>query len=127
VSFSSDFTRFAYNIGGNLAATAPGVFSQADRTVVKAAVGMPKITPGYYIKPRLSVQSNNYNATAFTPGYPPAQGFTIPTLSLDSGLAFEREARELKGFFGRDMLVTMEPRAFYVYTPFQDQIQYPII
>jgi LPS-assembly protein len=126
VSFSSDFTRFAYNIGGNLAATAPGVFSQADRTVVKAAVGMPTTTPGYFIKPKLSVQSNNYNATAFVPGYPPAQGFTIPTLSLDSGLAFEREAAELKGFFGRDMLVTMEPRAFYVYTPFQDQSNTPL-
>jgi LPS-assembly protein len=126
VSFSSDFTRFAYNIGGNLAATAPGIFSQADRTVVKAAVGTPTITPGYFIKPKLSVQSNNYNATAFVPGYPPVQGFTIPTLSLDSGLAFEREAAELKGFFGRDMLLTMEPRAFYVYTPFQDQSSTPL-
>ncbi|MDP3621547.1 MAG: LPS assembly protein LptD [Polynucleobacter sp.] len=126
VSFSSDFTRFAYNINGNLAATAPGVFSQADRTVVKAAVAMPKITPGYYIKPKLSIQSNNYNATAFTPGFQPAQGFTIPTFSLDSGLAFEREAAELKGFFGRDMLLTMEPRAFYVYTPFQSQADTPL-
>ena len=126
VSFSSDFTRFAYNINGNLAATAPGVFSQADRTVIKAAVAMPKITPGYYIKPRLSIQSNSYNATAFTPGFQPAQGFTIPTFSLDSGLAFEREAAELKGFFGRDMLLTMEPRAFYVYTPFQSQADTPL-
>jgi LPS-assembly protein len=126
-TFSTDFTRFAYNIQGNLAATAPGVYSQADRTVVKGAMALPQVTPGYYITPKVSFQSNNYNATPFNNvGALPAQGFTIPTFSLDSGLAFERDAAELKGFFGRDMLLTMEPRAFYVYTPYQSQAQTPI-
>ena len=126
-TFSTDYTRFAYNIGANLAATAPGVYSQADRTVIKGAVALPQITPGYYITPKVSFQSNTYNATPFNSvGAPAAQGFTIPTFSLDSGLAFERDAAELKGFFGRDMLVTMEPRAFYVYTPFQSQAQTPL-
>ncbi|MEI6181695.1 MAG: LPS assembly protein LptD [Polynucleobacter sp.] len=125
-SFSTDFTRFAYNIQGHLAATAPGVYSQADRTVVKGAMSLPQITSGYYITPKVSIQSNNYNATPFNNvGAAPAQGFTIPTFSLDSGMAFEREAAELKGFFGRDMLLTMEPRAFYVYTPYQSQAQTP--
>ena len=32
----------------------------------------------------------------------------------------------MKWFFGREMLVTMEPRAFYVYTPFQSQAQTPL-
>ena len=126
-SFSTDFTRFAYNIQGHLAATAPGVYSQADRTVVKGAMSLPQVTPGYYITPKVSFQSNNYNATPFNNvAAAPVQGFTIPTFSLDSGMAFEREAAELKGFFGRDMLLTMEPRAFYVYTPYQSQAQTPI-
>ena len=126
-TFSTDFTRFAYNIGGNLAATAPGAYSQADRTVIKGAIALPQITPGYYITPKVSFQSNTYNVTPYNPvGAPAAQGFTIPTLSLDSGLAFERDAAELKGFFGRDMLLTMEPRAFYVYTPFESQAQTPL-
>ncbi len=126
-TFSTDFTRFAYNIQGHLAATAPGVYSQADRTVVKGAMSLPQVTPGYYITPKVSFQSNTYNATPFNNvGAAPAQGFTIPTFSLDSGLAFERDAAELKGFFGRDMLLTMEPRAFYVYTPYQSQAQTPV-
>ncbi len=126
-TFSTDYTRFAYNIGGNIAATAPGIYSQADRTVIKGAMALPQITPGYYITPKVSFQSNTYNATPFNSvGAPVAQGFTIPTFSLDSGLALEREASELKGFFGRDMLLTMEPRAFYVYTPFQSQAQTPL-
>ena len=126
-TFSTDFTRFAYNIGGNLAATAPGAYSQADRTVIKGALALPQITPGYYITPKVSFQSNTYNVTPYNPvGAPAAQGFTIPTFSLDSGLALERDAAELKGFFGRDMLLTMEPRAFYVYTPFESQAQTPL-
>ncbi len=126
-TFSTDYTRFAYNIGGNLQATAPGAYSQADRTVIKGAMALPQITPGYYITPKVSFQSNTYNATPYNPvGAPAAQGFTIPTFSLDSGLAFERDAAELKGFFGRDMLLTMEPRAFYVYTPYESQAQTPL-
>ena len=126
-TLSTDFTRFQYNIAGNLAATAPGIYSQADRTVIKGAMALPQITPGYYITPKVSFQSNTYNATPFaTSGAAPAQGFTIPTFSLDSGLSLERDAAELKGFFGRDMLLTMEPRALYVYTPYQDQTNTPI-
>jgi LPS-assembly protein len=126
-TFSADYTRFSYNIAGNLSSTAPGVYSQADRTVIKGAMALPQVTPGYYITPKVSFQSNMYNATPFvTGGAPVAQGFTIPTFSLDSALAFERDASELKGFFGRDMLLTMEPRAFYVYTPYQSQAQTPI-
>ncbi len=126
-TFSTDFTRFAYNIGGNLSLTAPGVYSQADRTVIKGAMALPQITPGYFVTPKVSFQSNTYNATPYNSvGAPAAQGFTIPTFSLDSGLAFERDAAELKGFFGRDMLLTMEPRAFYVYTPYESQAQTPL-
>jgi len=95
--------------------------------VVKGAISLPQITPGYYITPKMSFQSNTYNATPFVAGGAPvAQGFTIPTFSLDSGLAFERDAAELKGFFGRDMFLTMEPRAFYVYTPYQNQTNTPL-
>jgi len=126
-TFSTDFSRFSYNVNGNLAAAPAGyLYSQADRTVIKGAVSLPQVTPGYYITPKVSFQANNYSAIAFTPGAPPPQGFTIPTFSLDSGLAIEREAAELKGFFGRDMLLTMEPRAYYLFTPYQSQAQTPL-
>ena len=126
-TFSTDYTRFAYALGSNFNAPPPGAYTQADRTVVKGALSLPQITPGYYITPTVSFQSNTYNATPYVSGsVPNAQGFTIPTFSLDSGLAFERDAAELKGFYGRDMLLTMEPRAFYVFTPYQNQSQTPL-
>ncbi|MBU3609720.1 LPS-assembly protein LptD [Polynucleobacter wuianus] len=126
-TFSTDYTRFAYALGSNFNAPPPGAYTQADRTVVKGALALPQVTPGYYITPTISFQSNTYNATPYVSGsVPNAQGFTIPTFSLDSGLAFEREASELKGFFGRDMLLTMEPRAFYAFTPYQSQANTPV-
>ena len=123
---ATDFTRFQYNIASAPPGSAPGVFSQADRTVVKGAIEYPTNTPGYYVRPKVSFQSNTYNAIAFQPGYQPAQGFVIPTVSLDSGLAFERDALEMGSFFGRDMLLSLEPRAFYVYTPYVNQANTPL-
>jgi LPS-assembly protein len=127
-TFSADYTRFAYALGSNFGAPPPGAYTQADRSVVKGAISLPQITPGYYITPTVSFQSNTYNATPYAASNttPNAQGFTIPTFSLDSGLAFERDASELKGFYGRDMLLTMEPRAFYAFTPYQSQANTPV-
>jgi LPS-assembly protein len=46
---------------------------------------------------------------------------TVPTFSLDSGLVFERES-----LWGNQAIVqTLEPRAFYVYTPYHQQYQLP--
>ena len=46
----------------------------------------------------------------------------LPTFSLDGGLVFERDARLL----GRAFTQTLEPRAFYTYTPFRDQSRLPL-
>jgi LPS-assembly protein len=45
----------------------------------------------------------------------------LPTFSLDGGLVFERNT----SYFGRAFLQTLEPRAFYVNTPFRDQSKLP--
>jgi LPS-assembly protein len=45
----------------------------------------------------------------------------VPTFSLDSGLVFERESTLL----GRNYVQTLEPRAFYVYTPYVNQSMLP--
>jgi LPS-assembly protein len=45
----------------------------------------------------------------------------VPTFSLDSGLVFERDA----SYFGTAFRQTLEPRAFYVNTPYRDQSLLP--
>lgn len=45
-----------------------------------------------------------------------------PTLTLDAGLEFERDA----SFFGREAYQTLEPRIYYAYTPYRNQDDIPI-
>jgi LPS-assembly protein len=46
----------------------------------------------------------------------------IPTASIDSGLFFDRTMN----FFGNSLTQTLEPRAFYSYTPFHNQSMLPV-
>jgi LPS-assembly protein len=51
---------------------------------------------------------------------------TLPTFSLDSGLVLERDALELNNVFNRNILMTLEPRVFYVNTPYKSQSDLPL-
>ena len=46
----------------------------------------------------------------------------VPTFSVDSGLVFERDTNL---FGAKGGTQTLEPRLFYVYTPYRDQSQFP--
>jgi LPS-assembly protein len=79
------------------------------------------VAPAGYIGAKLQLHSSNYEFDA-----PLANGSlnysrVVPTVSIDTGLVFEREAT----MFGRAFLQTLEPRAFYVATPFRDQSGVP--
>ena len=89
----------------------------AKRTYTLARVSRPWQAPGWFFTPKLQMHATNYQFDT-----PLANGETnvtrvVPTVSLDGGLLFERDAR----FFGRAFRQTLEPRAFYVHTPFRDQ------
>jgi len=93
----------------------------AQRSYMQAVLQRPWQAPGWFITPRAQFHSTQYTFDA-----PLANGSrdavrTLPTLSLDSGLVFERPAN----FLGRSFVQTLEPRAFYVYTPFRDQSLLP--
>jgi LPS-assembly protein len=82
---------------------------------------MPAVAPGAAALGLLHAQAAA--ARQPLPVRPPlADGRTaasrvLPTVSLDSGLVFERDAR----YFGRAFTQTLEPRLKYVYTPYRDQ------
>ena len=81
----------------------------------------PWVSPAGFIVPKLQLHASNYQFnTALANGATSATRF-LPTLSVDSGLVFERDAN----YFGRAFRQTLEPRAFYVLTPFRDQSQLP--
>ena len=94
----------------------------ARRSYAMAQISRPFLAPAGFITPRLQLHATTYQFdTPLTNGERSAHR-TLPTFSLDSGLVFERDAR----YFGRAFLQTLEPRAFYTYTPYRDQSRLPV-
>jgi len=119
VSVETDFTHFqAGNLLPGQALSGP----DAQRVYALSQLSRPWQTPGAFLVPRLTLHTTNYQFSAplSTTGQRSAQ-VTVPTFSLDSGLIFEREVDA----FGRDLMQTLEPRAFYVYTPYRAQNHLP--
>lgn len=128
VSFTGNLTRFTYNgflDQAGLAIPNRG-YTNAERGFVNTSVSLPFVQPGYYLTPKLSVRANTYNMQGNN-NYPGlSQNFTVPTMSVDSGVFFERDAPELKSIFGKNILLSIEPRILYVYTPYVDQTKIPL-
>lgn len=102
---------------------ARGMFGdRGDRFILKPQVAYSFNQPGYFIKPKLSLHMTNYQLEnpldATRPG---SLSRTLPTFSVDSGMTFERDT----SLFGHKVTQTLEPRLFYVYTPYRDQSKLP--
>ncbi len=113
-SVSTDFTRFSAD---------PSLTLQpnSDRAVAIAQISRPWIRPGWYVTPKLQLHATSYKFDAPLTNGATTASRAVPTFSLDSGLQFERQAN----YFGRDFNQTLEPRAFYVHTPFRNQSLLP--
>jgi len=93
----------------------------ARRSFVQAQLSRPWQAPGWFFIPKLQLHSSYYEFDEALSNGARSADRTVPTFSLDSGLVFERDTT----FFGRAFRQTLEPRAFYVYTPFRDQSLLP--
>jgi len=93
----------------------------AQRTFTLARISRPWQAPGWFVIPKLQLHTTQYQFDAPLANGETSASRTVPTFSLDSGLVFERDA----SFFGRSFRQTLEPRAFYVHTPFRDQSLLP--
>ena len=94
----------------------------ADRSYAMAQISRPFLSPGGFITPRLQLHATQYQFDSALSNGQRSASRTLPTFSLDSGLVFERDT----AYFGRAFLQTLEPRAFYTYTPYRDQSMLPV-
>jgi LPS-assembly protein len=113
--FEADYSRVASLVS---AGTLP---RNGERSFVQAQVSRPWIRPWGFVTPKLQLHATRYQLDNPLSG---ARTFdrVLPTFSLDTGLVFERETR----WFGRDVLQTLEPRAFYARTPYKNQNILPV-
>jgi len=102
---------------------------QGDRAVLDPYVSYPVVTPDFYFIPRVQMHLADYNLTTLqtlnsgaTVKQATNPSVAIPTLSLDLGTTFERPVT----LFGTDYIQTLEPRLYYVYTPYVNQNNVPI-
>ncbi|KWT82612.1 MULTISPECIES: LPS-assembly protein LptD [unclassified Variovorax] len=113
-SLNTDYTRFR---GDPVQQRQPN----GERVYAQAALSRPFLTPGTYVIPKVQLHTTSYQFEAPLSNGANSASRTVPTFSLDSGMIFERDA----SFFGRAFRQTLEPRAFYVYTPYRDQSLLP--
>ena len=113
-SVDVDYTQFE-------AARALTLQPNAKRSFALAQISRPWQSPGWFFTPKLQLRTTNYQFDVPLTNGATTASRTLPTFSLDSGLVFERNA----SYFGRSFRQTLEPRAFYVFTPFRDQSLLP--
>lgn len=77
--------------------------------------------PGFHLEPSAAYRVTSYRLSDLAPGADDAPDRQAPILSLDAGLAFEREASSR-----RRLLQTLEPRLRYTWIPFRDQSDLPV-
>ncbi|MET3131058.1 LPS-assembly protein [Oxalobacteraceae bacterium GrIS 1.11] len=98
---------------------------RGDRLVVVPQVSYPFIRPGYFITPKLMLNASAYqlddNAVTRSQFVERALTRVVPTASLDAGMVFERDTK----MFGSPVTQTLEPRLFYVNTPYRKQTEFP--
>ena len=84
------------------------------------AFALGTVTPKFMLHSR-SYQFDTLTQNASTPG-PSSTSLSIPTFSLDATTRLERPS----SWGGRSAIQTLEPRMFYVNTPYRDQSRLPV-
>jgi len=117
-------------IGERLDAMVPAEYVQfsheslveGERATLAPVLSVPMATPGAFVTPKAGVRRVGYRLEGAAPGQPESQDYTIPWLSVDSGLVFDRATE----WFGARLTQTLEPRLYYVYVPYRNQDQAPL-
>lgn len=90
------------------------------RFMAYPSLSMPLQTSYAYLTPKIGANFTHYALDKSTTTLPDSTR-TLPILSIDSGLVFERDTK----IGGQSFIQTLEPKLYYVYIPFRDQSRMP--
>ena len=90
------------------------------RALAYPSFSLPLQTSSAYLIPKVGVHVTRYLLDPNSEGLQ-EQTRTLPIVSSDAGLVFERDTK----FTGMPFIQTLEPKLFYVYIPFRDQSRLP--
>lgn len=116
-----DVAGFDLNLDAEMTRFSHPTLQRGDRLYANPKIAFPIIRQGYFITPKLSYHATRYQLQDLANGVDRGPTRGLPTASLDGGMILERDAN----YFGRSVTQTLEPRLFYVYTPYRDQSALP--
>lgn len=112
-SFQNEYVKFAHPDSGR---------AEGSRTTLYPQLALPFVRPGYYITPKVSLHYTKYDLDRPLDGGRTSISRSVPIVSLDTGLYFERDTQ----LFGQAYQQTLEPRLFYVRAPYRYQEDIPV-
>ncbi|WAJ38219.1 LPS-assembly protein LptD [Pseudomonas sp. GOM7] len=105
--------------------------ANGERLHLEPSVSLPMNSSWGFIKPQIKYMQTHYDLTLDSQGkatllqeqqYSSSQNRGLGLFSVDSGLYFDRNTQ----LFGKNYRQTLEPRAFYLYVPEEDQTDIPV-
>jgi LPS-assembly protein len=144
-TYGTEYVRFDRNLRSGNFINKDGVTEQSwydtrirglarangERVHLEPAVSLPLDWTWGFIKPQVKYMQTSYELSLDQQGkntllaeqnYKGTQNRGVGLFSVDSGLYFDRNTQ----LFGKDFRQTLEPRAFYLYVPEEDQTDIPI-
>jgi LPS-assembly protein len=89
---------------------------------LRPTINFPYRTASGYIVPKAALRYTGYALSGRQAGLNETPSRLVPTFSLDSGLFFDRPFT----FGSQEFTQTLEPRLFYLFTPFNRQNDLPV-
>ena len=112
---------FELNMIGEFTAFEHPTLVSGNRWLIYPSVAYPITRPYGFITPKIGFHATRYDLTRNNGDYEGGTR-TLPILSVDSGLTFERAAT----FFSQPITQTLEPRLFFLHVPYRDQSKLPL-
>ncbi len=114
--------------GGDMRVEAEYVYFNHDdkvhgnRLALRPSISMPLRRSYGHLIPTATLHHASYWLQDQTPGLSDTPSLTVPTLSLDGGLLYERPT----SWLGAASTQTLEPRVYYLYAPHKEQSDLPL-
>ena len=124
ISFSSTPNRWhglELNAQGEFTDFRHPTLVNGQRFLVYPTASLPLTAPYGFITPKIGIHASHYRLTA-NEGGKESGSLTVPIMSVDSGLSFERPL----SLWGESVSQTLEPRLFFLFVPFREQSRLPV-
>ncbi len=121
-SVEGDYTEFKSDRTYSCLQATVDCQPNAQRIYGLSQLSYPVLNEYGYLTPKLMLHSRSYAFESPTTSGLLAANVTVPTFSLDGVLNFERST----DLFNHAWTQTLEPRVFFVYTPFRSQNDLPV-